>query len=329
MDWSEILPELLDAILEKLTEFTDHLRFRCVCRSWLSAGRCHRMPRSLPWLYLPQKPVTTNLQFYSFSENKVYKIPFPEARDSEIIGSASGFLLIVGCRKNPKVLMINPFTGTKVDLPYSVHHAQNIHWDYSGSIVVTNYGCFKNYGRLKGVVYCRPGDHSWSGIDALADRWIHRIVYKAGCFYLLDYDTHVFYVLDDKMLNLTRIIQIPQYDPITCLLFVSADDILISTLYLIHKKELYLRWFNLNSNLPESSWSEVTDLGNYALFSYGTHETYGVTKFYYLLDARGHTGSRNTIISCTVDPFHKGTETCYIDAYNLTDSIINKQTDQG
>lgn len=38
-------------------------------------------------------------------------IPFPLACNSYIIGSASGFLLVIGCGKNPKVLIINPFTG--------------------------------------------------------------------------------------------------------------------------------------------------------------------------------------------------------------------------
>ncbi|KAJ1695719.1 hypothetical protein LUZ63_012417 [Rhynchospora breviuscula] len=227
MDWSELLPELLDAILGKLTEFTDNLCFRSVCHSWQNIAKSHGMPPSIPWLYLPQNPVATNLQFYSFSENKVYKIPFPEAQDSQIIGSASGFLLIVGCLKNPKVLMINPFTGTKAHLPYVGHYDQYIQWDYSGSIVVTNYGCLK----AKGGVYCRPGDHSWSGIDALADCLIHRIVHKAGSFYVLDYRTPVFYVLDDKMPNLTRIIRIPQYDPKYCQLFVFPDAILLSTHY--------------------------------------------------------------------------------------------------
>ncbi|KAJ4772583.1 F-box family protein [Rhynchospora pubera] len=321
MDWSKLLPELLDVILGKLTEFTDHLRFRCVCRSWLSAAKSHRMPRSLPWLYLPQNPTTTILRFYSFSENKVYKIPFPEAQDSEteVIGSASGFMLIVGHGENPKALMINPFTGTKVHLPYSTNHAQDIQWDYSGSIVVANHECYN------GGVYCRPGDRSWSGVDALADCWIHRIVYKAGSFYVLDDNTPVFYVLDDKMLNLTRIIQIPQYDPKNCQLFVSPDEILLSTHYYSHQKKLDLLCFNLNSSLQESSWTKVTDLGNYALFYYETYGMYWDYKFNFLFEARQHTGLRNTIISYRLSPFHKDTMTCYIDAHNLT--ATNELTD--
>ncbi|KAJ3687964.1 hypothetical protein LUZ61_017128 [Rhynchospora tenuis] len=180
MDWAGLPPELLDSILaNKLIECADHLRFSCVCRSWRSAARSHRMPSSLPWLFLPRDPSTTILQFYSFSEDRVYKISLPEIRNSGIIESASGFLLILGaCHENPKMLIINPFTGTRVHLPYtSCYFPDSSSWDYSGSIIVGKFGYHS------GVVYCRPGDHGWTRTEVhTAGFSIDQIVYKAGGF---------------------------------------------------------------------------------------------------------------------------------------------------
>lgn len=109
MDWADT--EFIGGILGKRFASTDLLRFRFVCRSWRSAPRSHPVPPSLPRLCLPNDHTATDLQVYSFSEDRIYTIPFPLACNSYIIGSASGFLLVIGCGKNPKVLIINPFTG--------------------------------------------------------------------------------------------------------------------------------------------------------------------------------------------------------------------------
>ncbi|KAJ4786271.1 F-box family protein [Rhynchospora pubera] len=325
MDWAGLPPELLDAILAKLIECTDHLRFSCVCRSWRSAARSHRMPSSLPWLFLPHDPSTTILQFYSFSEDRIYKISFPEIHNSVVIESASGFLLILGaCHENPKMLIINAFTGTRVHLPYtSCYFPNSATWDYSGSIIVGK------FGYCSGVVYCRPGDRGWTRIEARIGFFsIDQIVYKAGSFYLRSKAGEI-YVLDGERLELIRIIQPPHVNGKVPVFVLSPDDILLYNFSYIAENRRVPALFNLNSILEELSWSQVTDIGNYAMFSdsHADINVYGNashcnSNFYFLSEASRHIGLSNTFIHYRLGDQYMDSHTCYIYGRNLRSSTV-------
>ncbi|KAJ4786272.1 F-box SKIP23-like protein (DUF295) [Rhynchospora pubera] len=319
MDWAGLLPEVLGAILEKLIESTDHLRFRCVCHSWRSFARSHPVPSPLPWLHLPHNPNTTDLRFYSLSEDRVYKIPFPEIYNSRVIGSTSGFLLVVpNSSSDPQVMIINPFTGTRVHLPNIYRPGPRIYpdivWDYSGSVVVGNLEC------PQVVAYCRPGDHSWTRIGNLTSDTIYKIVYKAGSFYLFECVSAKIYVLDGETLKLTRIIELPHHGFKFSVFIVSPDDILLCTDLCFNENT---RWVSvlLNQNfLDESSWSNVTDIGNYALFGAYRYTLDCHSSCYVLSEANRHTGLRNNLIqyeffSNKYTDIH--TRTCYIYARKL------------
>lgn len=55
VDWSELPPELIQTIAEKLITHTDYLRFRAVSTTWrLSTPTAPlHLPTQLPWLMLP------------------------------------------------------------------------------------------------------------------------------------------------------------------------------------------------------------------------------------------------------------------------------------
>ncbi|KAJ1695726.1 hypothetical protein LUZ63_012424 [Rhynchospora breviuscula] len=292
MDWAGLPPELLKAILLKLIESTDHLRFCCVCRSWRDAGKSHPVPTSsIPWLHLPQDLISTVLKFYSLSENRIYEIPFPDVYYSHVIGSASGFFLVVGYGWNAKVMIINPFTGTRAHLPYTPRLSTNPVWDYSGSVIVAGLG--KGCGDFGGVAYCRPGDHTWTIIESLSHcRDINEIVYKAGYFHLLEY-------------RASEAVAEPGNN--------HSGDIFVN--YNFNNK--YISWISVFFNpndLEEPSWSKVADIGNYALF-YGN-------KLRILSKVSRDSGLRNTVVQYKPRVKNMPTPSCYIYAQSLGDSTV-------
>ncbi|KAJ1695727.1 hypothetical protein LUZ63_012425 [Rhynchospora breviuscula] len=287
MDWAGLPPKLLEAILGKLIESTDHLRFRCVCRSWRRSGKSHPVPTSsIPWLHLPQDLTSTVLKFYSLSENRIYEIPFPEVYYSHVIGSASGFFLVVGYRWNAKVLIINPFTGTRAHLPYNHRLSTDPVWDYSGSVIVAGLG--KGFGDFGGVAYCRP-----------------------GYFHLLEYEASEVCIVDGETLQKIRIIRPPNFDSQFSLFVVSPDDIMLSNDYRFNND--YTWWisvfFTPNSLLEKPSWSKFTDIGNYALFCGG--------KLYILSEASRESGLRNTLVKYKPRVRNMPTPSCYIYAHSF------------
>ncbi|CAN6550939.1 unnamed protein product [Malus baccata var. baccata] len=144
--WSEIPPELLQLLLEKLPSYFVHtLRFKAVCPSWNHAAKSYvsgpsytPLPQS-PWLMLPAQrrkkrlPSDPDVEeeegcFFSLVEEKVYRIKrnvFRGLRDdfywSQCVGSSHGWLAIW----NPKageifkeiIYLANPICGESRTLP--------------------------------------------------------------------------------------------------------------------------------------------------------------------------------------------------------------------
>ncbi|KAJ1702722.1 hypothetical protein LUZ63_002501 [Rhynchospora breviuscula] len=91
-DWSLLAPELLEAIVEKVTSLADYIRFRAVCHPWCSASspRPHHLPIQIPWLMLPYKTQgnggSTRL-FYDLSTSKIHSLDLPETRGAILTSS--------------------------------------------------------------------------------------------------------------------------------------------------------------------------------------------------------------------------------------------------
>ncbi|KAJ4791020.1 hypothetical protein LUZ62_042266 [Rhynchospora pubera] len=325
MDWSGLFPELLNAILGNLKERTDHLRFRCVCRSWRYTAKSHPMLPSLPWLYLPQDPTNSiDLRFYSLSEDRVYKIPLPQVRNSYISVSASGFLFIIGLPENPKLFLINPFTGRRAHLPYAAVHYFSCEsvWDYSGSVFVGSY----RYGR--GVVYCQLRKNRWSRIKALSHCDVKDIIYKDGSFCILDSKTREVILLDGETLDITRIIQPPYFhywhidfamspdnDDIQLLVEVpdqkeNDDGMQLADVLVQNGKSDYVLC-NLNSQPEKSGWSKINNSGNIAIFDDQCRRVF-------VFETSRHSGLRKkTIIYPSLSNRHTNIGTWHIYAYNF------------
>ncbi|KAF3340321.1 F-box protein [Carex littledalei] len=118
-DWCNLLPELLQSIAEKITSLADYLRFRAVCRPWLSACSPHpsHLPLQLPWLMLPYQSDGNNNStrlFYDLSDSKIHKLDLPETRGVFICGSSHGWLVL---QKGQVMSLLNPITHATIPLP--------------------------------------------------------------------------------------------------------------------------------------------------------------------------------------------------------------------
>ncbi|KAF3457612.1 hypothetical protein FNV43_RR02270 [Rhamnella rubrinervis] len=142
--WSELPPEIMELILEKLG-CVDIMRFKAVTKSWclvansyVSSPLYSQIPKS-PWLIYPtirkhplfypspQSPEDHNDHsgLFNFAEKKAYKIKnvFEECKPlgGYVLGSSHGWLVIRD-RTSGDLFLLNPFTSAKIQLPSAGNH---------------------------------------------------------------------------------------------------------------------------------------------------------------------------------------------------------------
>ncbi|XP_043700345.1 putative F-box protein At5g55150 [Telopea speciosissima] len=210
MGWSELLPELKELILDRLTSLSDHLRLASVCSSWrssvvtiITSNRCPRL-RLLPFLMLPpadkEKDNTTKIRpfFNLSSRKKINELHIPEIHDKWCCGSSQGWLLTVdGFTK--EIQLFNPVSEGHIHLPSlsefsfpprehppepptntSMHYIHKAVLssnpcttpDYVVVVIVTN---------QKWLAYYKPGADKWTTI--VSEKCCHfedAIFYKQG-----------------------------------------------------------------------------------------------------------------------------------------------------
>ncbi|CAN4123048.1 unnamed protein product [Withania somnifera] len=116
-DWSELPPELLFTIINKLINLCDYLHFRAVCSTWRfsTPATPKNLPCQLPWLMLP-KNGSNRRAFFNFVDNKLHFLNLHEVSNRRRrCGSSHGWLSIVD--ESPLIFMINPLTKETINLP--------------------------------------------------------------------------------------------------------------------------------------------------------------------------------------------------------------------
>ncbi|KAJ4771987.1 F-box protein (DUF295) [Rhynchospora pubera] len=178
MSWSELLPELLVAIAEKLTEPGAYLRFGCVCSSWRSATQSLPIPPfpKIPWLILPSDHSSSLHRFYSFSEDRLYQLLLPEAPYCDLLlGSSSSSGLLLFARKDFPCQLVHPFTNRRIHhMNYSMFPSilDNVCWDHSSSMVGWRYkpGVIRDGHRFTGRYDFKSMTYCDNFIYALLDK---------------------------------------------------------------------------------------------------------------------------------------------------------------
>ncbi|PVH48422.1 hypothetical protein PAHAL_4G327200 [Panicum hallii] len=105
--WSDLPPEILGLLLERLPSLPDRVRLRAVCHPWRSNAKLQSLPPPLPWLTL------LNGTILSIPDGKIIRMPVPG--DACCCGSIDNWLFLVqndgGCS------LMNPFSKATLDLP--------------------------------------------------------------------------------------------------------------------------------------------------------------------------------------------------------------------
>ncbi|XP_039688126.1 uncharacterized protein [Medicago truncatula] len=120
VDWSELPPEIIQTISQKLTIYADYIRFRSISHTFLSSipKTPHHLPPQLPCLLLSHQ------SFFNISTHKthLFNLPLPSHR-TRICASSHGWLIILN--ETPQIRLFNPLTCVTLFLP-PIHTFPNV-----------------------------------------------------------------------------------------------------------------------------------------------------------------------------------------------------------
>lgn len=173
VDWSDLPPELVEFIANKIKIHKDYIRFRSVCLNWrFSIPKTPKhLPCQLPWLMLPPSrshhhQSSSRRGFYSLSDNKVHFFTLPEVSITRRrCGSSFGWLVMLD--ETPAMFLINPLTKAKLHLPplSSFPNVMNF----------TFYNIGKEYTLKTG-----EGDVYYCNLKEMRDSFIKKVIFSAS-----------------------------------------------------------------------------------------------------------------------------------------------------
>ncbi|KAJ3691106.1 hypothetical protein LUZ61_020270 [Rhynchospora tenuis] len=126
MDWAELNPDILCQIAKKVTDLSDFVRLRAVCKQWRSVVHPSHLPPQLPYLIQCSRNSSSSFGFhfcrlYSDKYHNLKVQIFSELEEwTSMFGSFTGFVLLL-CEKPPiSGLIINPLTGFQAPIPIQI-----------------------------------------------------------------------------------------------------------------------------------------------------------------------------------------------------------------
>ncbi|CAN6179336.1 unnamed protein product [Urochloa humidicola] len=105
--WSDLQPELLGLVLQRLPSLADRVRLRAVCQTWHYNARLQPLPPPLPWLSL------LDGTFLSFPSGKIHRMPVPD--EACCHGSIDNWLFLIN--NDGWCSLMNPFSKAMLQLP--------------------------------------------------------------------------------------------------------------------------------------------------------------------------------------------------------------------
>ncbi|KAF6154297.1 hypothetical protein GIB67_026753 [Kingdonia uniflora] len=188
--WSELVPELLQAIRSRVLRNSDvdYIRFGTVCKSWESVivekPRC--LPPQNPLIMISSKPniKTYSSCFYSLDSKNHYrrepstvmivkKYPRCERKiggNQNYIGYGHGWMV----NEAHKIAsLVNPITGDKIHLPLLTRLVID-RAKLSSHLTLMRDNCVVmtlviNYSYEQTLAFCKPGDNKWTVMEDVED----------------------------------------------------------------------------------------------------------------------------------------------------------------
>ncbi|XP_042505500.1 F-box protein SKIP23-like [Macadamia integrifolia] len=205
-NWSNLLEELLEIIVGRLTCFLDYVRFGNVCRSWQTVikNTHHNLTSFDPWLMLPEREDNSMIRgFYILSRRDVLELKLPEAHRKRCVGSTRGWLVMVD--KSLSINLFNPCTRVQFTLPHQTTFQDQQNYLEEGltseelrnvfilKVVLSsspsnpNYIAMAIYSDFCKLAIARHGDEAWTTIPCEWNSFTDVIYYKEK-FYAINWE---------------------------------------------------------------------------------------------------------------------------------------------
>lgn len=128
-DWSFLLPEVLNLIAKNLSEISDFVRFRAVCKAWSSSTPITDLPPQFPWILEDHGyRFEGDLEFYSIPSNKLYTIHSPKFVNKYLYKRIEGYMAAL---QNGHLSLLNPLNNHEIPLltcDFKFYPPWYIHW---------------------------------------------------------------------------------------------------------------------------------------------------------------------------------------------------------
>ncbi|KAJ4807204.1 F-box protein skip23 [Rhynchospora pubera] len=289
--WSDLHPDLIDLISQKLTDIFDFVRFRVVCKRWRSVVQASDLPPQLPW-------ITDNcgsfskgyLRFYSLLTGKTHVIKVPQSSEKVVTGSACNYLLTC---KRARCSLFNPLTNEELSLPkldLDIWHPSCVPFgpspDQSSRYVVIS---SPPIGEFTHLYFCQLGDEEWYELGPVIIANRRKMVkqfqnsgftfYDGRC-YARDRETGFTKVIDVETDTVLHVVPPPKSDLVGVFVYlvVSSGEILRVCKYEKNSSEnncdfyIYrLELGNRDRNVMDPYWLKIDNISNQFLFLHEIH----------------------------------------------------------
>ncbi|KAF3331393.1 F-box protein [Carex littledalei] len=237
-DWTDLPPEVIHLISQKLPDLRYFIRCRAVCKRWFSSILLSDPPQQqLPWLieydeqYPKSSPLRKEMRFYSFVNSETCSIPIQESHRGKLYHRPGHSYLLV--LDGATISLFNPLTNEEITLPQLPSRPYLIMPVFRGADPSRNWQLDITLlydERCWRYVTIHPDKMRWQFVDNIC----FRTCYCDGMLFSTARDcTMVFDAASGKQLYT---IPPPNDDPFTyCYLVESCGEIL--RVYLEHKYE--------------------------------------------------------------------------------------------
>jgi Protein of unknown function (DUF295) len=276
-DWSSLLPEMLNLIARNLSEISDFVRFRAVCRAWRLSTPITDQPPQFPWILERSRDDEywdePYLRFYSIPSNKIHTIHASNVLNKRLSNRAlEGHLLL--WHHTRQFSLINPLNNDDILLPafpceiryrYWVAHQQNQKGDKS--FFCGFHGPDSNYK----FAFCHTGQDNWCELKLEFDYNCYRKFYLKGMLFIIEQGTRATKVIDistgSLFYTVPPVFENPLQQGIVDLVEVSGD---ILRVHQFHDQPFTTYYFDIHRmDAVESGspcWVDVKNIGDHALF---------------------------------------------------------------
>ncbi|KAJ3684325.1 hypothetical protein LUZ61_013489 [Rhynchospora tenuis] len=279
-DWSSLPPEVLNLFAKNLTEISDFVRFRAVCKAWRSSTPVTDLPPQFPWIIENNGWNRTGLlRFHSLPLGKVYTFKNPQRQliYDRTLGQSDGYICLSSIIEG-QFYILNPLSNHDVLLPpYNFYRycykwigsRQNHLGEPVAHVIAFDFS-------TPSLDSCHFGQDKWCELkfDSACMNFCERFFYINHMIFNVQISSGVTKVTDAATGNLAYVIPpVDGYSPDATqrsseYIVDASGDILLVSLH--HGDSEYIDRFDIYrldvSKSGSECWVKVDNIGHQALF---------------------------------------------------------------